>query len=140
MNLETLLNNCNTHLFLAKAPGARRFVFDKGPSYNQFMQAPSGAGMSFTTGEPTMTNNLFNRAGVRYEVALDVLGAIIAHHSEVIAVERDKPTPDEAAIEAAQKAKDELRALRDELDPNAGDAIERVIEQYGQQARDLYAR
>ena len=29
-----------------------------------------------------MTNQLFSRAGVRYEVALDVLGAIIAHHSE----------------------------------------------------------
>ena len=59
-----------------------------------------------------MTNQLFSRAGVRYEVALDVLGAIIAHHSEAIAAEREKATPDEAVIAAAQKAKDELRTIR----------------------------
>lgn len=129
------------HKTLASMPGAQPFVFDVGPSYNQVVLAPAGSGMSFfTKGEPVMTNQLFNRAGVRYEVALDVLGAIIAHHSEAIAAERDKPTPDEAAIEAAQKAKDELRTLRDELDPNADEAIERVIEQYGPQARDLYAQ
>lgn len=87
-----------------------------------------------------MTNRLFNRAGVRYEVALDVLGAIIAHYSEVIAAERDKPVPDEAIIAQAQQAKDGLRTLRDELDPNADEAIERVIEQYARQARDLYAQ
>ena len=55
-----------------------------------------------------------------------------------IAAEREKATPDEAAIAAAQKAKDELRTIREELDPNADEAIERVITQYGQQARDLY--
>ncbi len=66
-----------------------------------------------------MTNQLFSRAGVRYEVALDVLGAIIAHHSEAIAAEREKATPDEAVIAAAQKAKDELRTIREDLDPNA---------------------
>jgi len=87
-----------------------------------------------------MTNQLFNRAGVRYEVALDVLGAIIAHHSEAIAAERDKPVPDEAVIGQSQKIKNALRALRDELDPSAEETIERVIEQYGQQARDLYAQ
>ena len=75
-----------------------------------------------------MTNQLFSRAGVRYEVALDVLGAIIAHHSEAIAAEREKATPAEA----------ELRTIREDLDPNADEAIERVITQYGQQARDLY--
>lgn len=128
------------HTTLAATPGARPIVFDKGPSYNQFMFAPAGASMSLTMGVPTMTNHLFSRAGVRYEVALDVLGAIIAHHSEMIAAERDKAVPDEAAIAAAQKAKDELRALRDELDPNTAEAIERVIEQYGPQARDLYAQ
>ena len=85
-----------------------------------------------------MTDQLFNRTGVRYEVALDVLGAIIAHHSETIAAEREKVAPDDAAIAAAQKAKDELRTIREELDPNADGAIEGVIAQYGQQARDLY--
>lgn len=127
------------HKTLASTPGAQPFVFDVGPSYNQLVQAPSGSGMSFfTTGETAMTNQLFNRTGVRYEVALDVLGAIIAHHSEAIAAEREKVTPDEAAIAAAQKAKEELRTIREELDPNAAEAIESVIAQYGQQARDLY--
>jgi hypothetical protein len=86
----------------------------------------------------TMKDQLFNRAGVRYEVALDVLGAIIAHHSEVIAAERGKDAPDEAAIAAAQQSKDALRTVREELDPNKAESIERVIEQYGQQARELY--
>lgn len=127
------------HQTLASTPGAQPFVFDVGPSYNHVVLAPSGSGMSFfTKGEPAMTNQLFNRAGVRYEVALDVLGAIIAHHSEAIAAERGKATPDEAVIAAAQKAKDELRTIREDLDPNADEAIERVITQYGQQARDLY--
>lgn len=127
------------HKTLASTPGARPFVFDVRPSYNQFVLAPSGSGMSFfTTGEPAMTDQLFNRTGVRYEVALDVLGAIIAHHSEVLAAEREKVTPDEAAIAAALKAKGELRTIREELDPNEDEAIEGVIAQYGQQARDLY--
>ncbi|MCW5323657.1 hypothetical protein D5039_21680 [Verminephrobacter aporrectodeae subsp. tuberculatae] len=85
-----------------------------------------------------MTNQLFSRSGVRYEVALDILGAIIAHHSEALADEREKATPDEAAIAAAQKAKDELRTIREELDPSANGVIENVITQYGPQARNLY--
>ncbi|MCG1040540.1 MULTISPECIES: hypothetical protein [Burkholderiaceae] len=85
-----------------------------------------------------MAKQLFSRTGVRYEVALDVLGAIIAHHSEAIAAERDKPVPDEAAIERALQDKDALRALRDELDPREPEAIERVIQQYAPQARKLY--
>jgi hypothetical protein len=85
-----------------------------------------------------MTKQLFSRAGVRYEVALDVLGAIIAHHSETIAAERGKPVPDEAAIEHALQDKEALRALRDELDPKGPEAIERVIQQYAPQARELY--
>ncbi|MCG1041217.1 hypothetical protein KQH60_01005 [Mycetohabitans sp. B8] len=85
-----------------------------------------------------MTEQLFSRTGVRYEVALDVLGAIIAHHSEVVAVERDKLVPDEAAIERALQAKDALYALRDELDPREPEVIERVIQQYAPWARELY--
>ncbi|CBW76946.1 unnamed protein product (plasmid) [Mycetohabitans rhizoxinica HKI 454] len=85
-----------------------------------------------------MTKQLFSRAGVRYEVALDVLGAIIAHHSETIAAERDRPVPDEPAIERALQEVDALDALRDELDPKEPEAIERVIQQYAPQARGLY--
>lgn len=86
-----------------------------------------------------MSQRLFDRAGVRYEVALDVLGALIAHYSECIAVERSKAAPDEAAIADAQQTKVALRTLRDTLDPHDAEAIERVIEQYGPQARTLYS-
>ncbi|MCG1042173.1 hypothetical protein KQH60_06235 [Mycetohabitans sp. B8] len=86
-----------------------------------------------------MTEQLFSRTGVRYEVALDVLGAIIAHHSEAVAAERDKPVPDEAVIECALQEMDALdTSLRDELDPREPEAIERVIQQYAPQARELY--
>lgn len=85
------------------------------------------------------TAGLFSRTGVRYEVALDVLGAIIAHHSEQIAIERDKPQPDENAIKVAELAKSSLRDLREALEPNDEDGIESVIKRFGQQARDLYA-
>ena len=85
------------------------------------------------------TAGLFSRTGVRYEVALDVLGAIIAHHSEQIAIERDKPQPDENAIKVAEADKSSLRDLREALEPNDEEAIESVIKRFGQQARDLYA-
>ncbi|MGP8438162.1 hypothetical protein ACT2FY_09470 [Paraburkholderia fungorum] len=85
------------------------------------------------------TAGLFSRTGVRYEVALDVLGAIIAHHSEQIAIERDKPQPDENAIKVAELAKSSLRDLREALEPTDEDGIESVIKRFGQQARDLYA-
>jgi hypothetical protein len=41
---------------------------------------------------------LFSRTGVRYEVALDVLGAMIAHYAEAIARERDRLDADEIVI------------------------------------------
>ena len=85
-----------------------------------------------------MTKKLFDRAGVRYEVALDILGAIIAHHTELIAAERAKDTPDQDIVNREQQLKDQLRALRDDLTPQAADAIERVIAEYGPQARSLY--
>lgn len=81
---------------------------------------------------------LFDRTGVRYEVALDVLGAIIAHHSEQIAIERDKPEPNEQAIKVAELAKSSLRDLRDALEPDDQEGIESVIRRFGRQARDLY--
>ncbi|HHV7523731.1 TPA: hypothetical protein ACUNF5_005256 [Burkholderia orbicola] len=86
-----------------------------------------------------MTKKLFDRAGVRYEVAVDILGAVIAHHTEIIAAERAKDTPDQDVINREQQLKDQLRAVRDDLDPKQADAIERVIAEYGPQARSLYS-
>jgi len=34
--------------------------------------------------QTTYPAGLFSRAGVRYEVALDVLGSLIAHYAEVV--------------------------------------------------------
>lgn len=83
-------------------------------------------------------NELFNRAGVRYEVACDVIGAVIAHHSEVIAIELDKPEPDQAVIAAAEAAKKALRDTREALDTKDIAGIEAAIATYGPQARALY--
>lgn len=87
-----------------------------------------------------MTDQLFTSTDVDYEVAIEMLGSIIAHHYEAIAAERSKPIPDQAAIESAQKEQDALYALRDDLRPADDDAIQRVLEQYSPLARKLYAR
>ena len=81
---------------------------------------------------------LFDRAGVLYEVACDVIGAIIAHYSEALAQERGKPVPDAAAVERIEAAKRALRLERDELDTSNAEAIKSVIQKYGPQARELY--
>lgn len=86
-----------------------------------------------------MSNQLFNRAGVRYEVACDIIGAIIAHHAELIGQEREKDAPDPSVIDANEREQKRLRDLRDTLDPKNPPAIEDVIATYGPQARDLYA-
>ena len=85
-----------------------------------------------------MTKPLFDRTGVRYEVAVDILGAIIAHYTEIVATERAKPTRDESVMATALQRKGELRALRDDLPPGDAGAIERVIAEYGPQARALF--
>ncbi len=85
-----------------------------------------------------MANQLFNRTHVRYEVALDILGAIMSHYSESIAIEMDKDQPDQAVIKSAQASKEALRDVREGLDPNAKDEIEDVISRYGKEARELY--
>jgi len=81
---------------------------------------------------------LFDRSGVLYEVACDVLGAIIAHYSEALALERGKQPPDAAAVERIEATKRTLRLERDELAPSNSEAIRVVIQKYGPQARKLY--
>ena len=80
----------------------------------------------------------FDRAGVLYEVACDVLGAIIAHYSEALSQERGKLVPDAAAVERIESAMRALRLERDELDTSNAEAIKAVIRKYGPQARALY--
>jgi hypothetical protein len=81
---------------------------------------------------------LFDRAGVLYEVACDVLGAVIVHYSEVLALERGKPVPDAVTIEQIEVVMRAVRLERDELAPSNVEAIKSVIQTYGFQARELY--
>ncbi len=37
---------------------------------------------------------LCSRSGLRYEVALDVIGAVIAHYAEEAGIERERPVSD----------------------------------------------
>lgn len=80
----------------------------------------------------------FDRAGVLYEVACDVLGAILAHYSEALALERGKPVPDVVTVEQIEAVMCALRFERGELDASNARTIKAVIQTYGFQARALY--
>lgn len=90
------------------------------------------------TKENEMGKGLFRRTGVRYEVACDVLGGLIAHHAEIIGTQLSRDEPDQAVVEAAELAQRSLRDEREALDPRDPDAIEKVIATYGPQARAAY--
>lgn len=83
---------------------------------------------------------LFSRTGVRYEVALDVIGACIAHFAEGIAAELEKLTPDPIAIKLAKDAQSNLRQARKGLDPNDAEAVEGAIRRYAPMARQLWSQ
>jgi hypothetical protein len=82
---------------------------------------------------------IFSRAGVRYEVACDVIGAVIAHYAELIAIELASVKPDQRRVSMAQRLTSELKDARDDLDSRDSDAIESAIERFGALARHLYA-
>lgn len=85
-----------------------------------------------------MADNIFRRAGVRYEVACDVIGALIAHHAEIIGIEREKQEPDQSVILANEQEQKKLRTVREDLDARDSKAIEGVIAAYAQQARAAF--
>jgi F0F1-type ATP synthase membrane subunit b/b' len=82
---------------------------------------------------------IFSRAGVRYEVACDVIGAVIAHYAELMANELASAKADQQRISMAQRLTSELKDAREELDSREPDAIESAIERFGALARHLYA-
>lgn len=81
---------------------------------------------------------LFDRAGVRYEVACDVIGALIAHYAEIMGRERDCAPPDEAVLRVVSALKAALASERDDLDPLNSAGIEAAISRYAPLARRLY--
>lgn len=89
------------------------------------------------TGAPALFG-LFERVGVRYEVACDLIGALIAHCAEVIGLEREKAQPNEAILSLARAMKAALVKERENLDPRDGTDIEVAIFQYAPLARRLY--
>lgn len=82
---------------------------------------------------------IFSRVGLRYEVACDVIGAVIAHYAELIGMELASDKPDQRRISMAQRLTSELKDAREALDSRDSDAIESAIERFGALARHLYA-
>ncbi len=83
---------------------------------------------------------LFDRAGVRYEVACDVIGALIAHYAEIMGREREQAQPNEAVLRVAGAMKAALAGERDDLDPRDSAGIEAAISRYAPLARRLYGQ
>jgi len=89
--------------------------------------------------QTTYPASLFSRAGIRYEVALDVLGALIAHYAELLGIERSRPVPDASIVRQAEAIQRHLRRVRNDLDPRDAQAIKAAIAHYAPLARRLYA-
>jgi len=87
-----------------------------------------------------MTSGPSKDTGLRYEVAIDVIGAIISHHAEAISLESRKPSPDQNLIARCEAIQDEMRDLRYGLAADDTQAIERVIATYGPEAKNLFKR
>ena len=84
-----------------------------------------------------MREKLFQLHHLRYEVALDCIGALISQQAALIAQEQSQPHPDPARITAAEQEERRLADLRDDLDPNDKTGIEHIIATCGNQARAL---
>jgi hypothetical protein len=83
---------------------------------------------------------LFSRSQLRYEVACDVMGAVISHHAHCIGQQRSQPDGGNAQIiQTHQQAKSGITLQRDLLDPDDAQAVEAAIAQFGPLARQLYA-
>lgn len=88
---------------------------------------------------PQPPARLFSRAGVRMEVAHDVIGAIISHFAELIGQEREQGSPRQDRIAEAQRLISELKDMREELDTRQPASIEATINWFAPFARHLFA-
>lgn len=92
-----------------------------------------------TLESPQTPSRLFDRAGVRLEVAQDVIGAIISHFAELIGQEREQGFARQDRIAEAQRLISELKDVREELDPHQPASIEAAISWFAPFARHLFA-
>lgn len=70
--------------------------------------------------QPTYPAGLFSRTGIRYEVALDVLGSLVAHYAELLDIEHSRPAPDVSIVRQAEAIQRRLRRPQNSPDPLAG--------------------
>lgn len=85
-------------------------------------------------------SQVFDLVGVRYEVAVDLIGAVIAHHAYVIGVERSKVVPDQDIIDSFERQQQDLRDQREDLSATDAEAVELAIRKFSPLARNLYAQ
>lgn len=83
---------------------------------------------------------LFDRTSVRYEVACDVIGALIANYAEIMGREREQVRSNEAVLRVAGAMKAALAGEQNDLDPRDSAGIEAVISRYAPLARRLYGQ
>lgn len=93
-----------------------------------------------TLESPQPPARLFSRAGVRLEVAHDVvIGAIISHFAELIGQEREQGSPRQDRVAEAQRLISELKDFREELDTRQPASIEAAIKWLAPFARHIFA-
>lgn len=77
--------------------------------------------------------------GLRFEVAQDVLGALLAHWAEAAADALESAEADPARLAEIERQQRKYRNLRADLDPRDAVQIESVIAEHAPLARRLYA-
>lgn len=77
--------------------------------------------------------------GIRFKVAQDVMGALLAHWSEAAAEVLDAANPDPGRLDEIDAEQRTLRSLRHDLDPRDAAQIETVFAEHAPLARRLYS-
>ncbi|MGG5276318.1 hypothetical protein [Pseudomonas syringae pv. coryli] len=74
----------------------------------------------------------------RLEAAQEVLGFLMAARSELIYNERKKATPDTVKIAQWEEERNAFFDIEDDLRLDNEEAINKVIDTYGPQAREMF--
>ncbi|CAJ0733979.1 hypothetical protein [Ralstonia mannitolilytica] len=81
------------------------------------------------------------RSGVRYEVALDAIGALLSHLAEQMASERDVPTPDVYRLHVLMAVRACVLEERDMLEPERDpQGVESAVARFGAMARAAFGQ